>query len=537
MKSIRISQMLLIFAVLFLLLISVQSTLMLKQGIKLERDLTNNAEVLIPTVQLINDARLHAVQVQQWLTDISATRGLDGLNDGFDEAANSAERFRQTIARLIELEPDSRAGYQPILQAFEAYYQEGIKMANAYVDSGPAGGNALMASFDARVETINSELENLFVSIQQQIRTDIDHELADIDFNNKLVYIFAACFIVLLISLLIVGQTRIVTPARYLSMELQAIAKGDFSRSVTTKNDDEFGQISDAAASIVVQLGESLRDITSAGMQVSAYAHALTYVTEDVQNQSVKQSEGTDVVSRSIDELTALGQTVSVETAQASEISSEVKMQAQKGDQLLESSLVSAQQLAERMDSAKSTVNDLAESSNKISDVISVIQSIAEQTNLLALNAAIEAARAGEQGRGFAVVADEVRTLASRTQDSLSQIETMIQDLQSKANETVLLISKNQEQAAQNATSGQDASESLRLIFNSIDELDGMNKNINSATETQAASLQEVINVVAQSKALAERFKRNSQQSDRFSKELSRQAKSFSDLASRLSVY
>ncbi|TCS43261.1 methyl-accepting chemotaxis protein [Reinekea marinisedimentorum] len=537
MKSIRISQLLQIFAALFLVLIAVQSVLMLKQGKTLREDLLYNSEILIPTVQLVNDARFHAVQVQQWLTDISATRGQNGLDDGFDEAAQSAEGFRQTINRLIQLNPENQSAYRALLPAFDAYYQEGITMANAYIEGGPAQGNTMMASFDTRVVVINDALEGLFEALQSSIQTDIDHELSDIALSNTLVYLFAACFLIMLVLLLVVGQTRIVAPARYLSVELQAIAAGDFSRKVQTSNDDEFGQISHAAADIVNQLGESLRAITSAGMQVSAYAHALTYVTDDVQQQSVKQSEGTDVVISSIDHLTALGQSVAVETTQASEVSSEVKVQAEKGDKLLESSLVSAQELAERMDSAKSTVNELAESSNKISDVISVIQSIAEQTNLLALNAAIEAARAGEQGRGFAVVADEVRTLASRTQDSVSQIESMIQDLQNKANETVQLISRNQEQAAQNAQAGQDASESLRLIFSSIDELDRMNQNIKSATESQAGSLQEVINVVAESKSLSERFKRNSEQSDRFSKELSAQAKAFSDLASRLSVY
>lgn len=537
MRSIRISQLLQMFAALFLVLIAVQSILMLKQGRTLHQDLLYNSEVLIPSVQLVNDARYHAVQVQQWLTDISATRGQNGLDDGFDEAAQSAEKFRQTVNRLIDIAPEKSAAFQALIPAFEAYYQEGIRMANAYIDGGPAQGNQLMADFDARVVVITEALEALFADMERDIQVDIDHELSDIAVNNTLVYLFSAFFLIMLILLLVVGQTRIVAPARYLSTELQAIAAGDFSRKVVTKNEDEFGQISEATATIVTQLGESLRDITSAGMQVSAYAHALTYVTEDVQRHSVKQSEGTDVVISSIDALTALGQSVAVETAQATDVSSEVKMQAQKGDQLLESSLVSSQELAKRMDSAKSTVNELAESSNKISDVISVIQSIAEQTNLLALNAAIEAARAGEQGRGFAVVADEVRTLASRTQDSVSQIESMIQDLQGKANDTVDLISKNQEQASQNAKAGQDVSESLRVIFTSIDELDRMNQNIKAATESQANSLQDVINVVAESKNLSERFKRNSEQSDRFSKKLSSQAKAFSDLASQLSVY
>ncbi len=537
MKSLRISHLLLIFAVLLGVLVILQSYLMLKQANKLSSDLSYTAQELIPSIQKTGELKTLVINVQQWYTDISATRALDGLDDGFEEAEKSANQFRQTLKDLIRINPDHKEIYQKLLPVFEEYVDVGHEMAQRYIDGGPDKGNPFMAVFDASAVKINDAVDGMLMQLERDIHQDLESELKEVSNNRLLIIIFAGSFTVLLLILLTAGHFRIVVPSRYLAQELTIIAAGDFSRTVKSSNNDEFGEIAVAADKIVTQLGNSLRDITSAGMQVSAYAHALTYVIEEVHQNVEKQAKGTDMVVVSMGELAQLGQTVVIESAQAAEVSAEVQAEAKKGDELLENSLSASMQLAERMSQAKETVNELAQSSNKINEIMSVIQGIAEQTNLLALNAAIEAARAGEQGRGFAVVADEVRTLASRTQESAMQISSMIQNLQTKANETVQLITENQSQASDNAELSQKAIEALRYIFDAIDNLNQLNGNIIHASEAQAEKYQEVEAVITEAKEITDRFSFNSKQSERFGSALSEHARAFSERATRLNIF
>lgn len=537
MKTLKVSQLLMLFAGILALLVLVQSLAMTSQANKIRNDLIHNNNVLFPAVIKNKDLQVAVIQVQQWLTDISATRGLDGLNDGFDEAAASAEQFRILIDELSILEPDKAEVYQQLLPVFEEYYRVGQVMAQAYIDGGPASGNRTMAQFDEAASAMYEEIDALLTSQQMILNEDLAHELADTEFNFFMIYIFAGLFVILLVLLVWLGRKWIVQPAGHLASELAKIADGDFSIHVQAKRDDEFGKIAAATDSIVEKLGGNLREITSAGMQVSAYAHALTYVIEEALRFLQLQSEETEKVVSSVNRLGELGQQVEEKAMKASDLSSDAKQEAQTGDQLLDKTVSATDELAGRMSRAKQTVTELAESSNNINKVMAVIQEIAEQTNLLALNAAIEAARAGDQGRGFAVVADEVRTLASRTQESASQIEAMIKEFQDRANETVSLITQNQTQASENAEASQKAIQSLRSIFEFIDELDHLNTDISEASQTQSGQSSEVQANIQRSRELTDKFMTNSAKSKRFSNELSRNARSFSQLAARLNVY
>lgn len=151
------------------LVIAIVMAVLVSNNVKLLRGvLHENETVLLPTIQQGYEARINTIQVQQWLTDISATRGQDGLNDGFDEAKIAHDKFQENIKQLLKLNPANKELYLSILPIFETYYREGQKMAQAYIENGPQGGNPKMKAFDDAAAAINdkvSEIEQIIVKL------------------------------------------------------------------------------------------------------------------------------------------------------------------------------------------------------------------------------------------------------------------------------------------------------------------------------------------------------------------------------------
>lgn len=537
MKNLNISKLFLGFIAIMAVLIAVQSMMMIAQTKKIERDMLYNSEVLIPIIKKAKEARIAVAQVQQGLADLSIASGQNGLDDGLAEAELAAKKFKRLMKELSEIHPANIGRYKNIIPYFEKYYKDGEAMAQEYVKRGPAAGNKLMDQFDLSAVTINKKIDEILLDIDKEIESSVAHELADNSGTFYLIIGFTLSYIFLLVTLFLLTRVYIIKPAEYLAEQLGYIAKGDFSKKVESKRNDEIGAIAKAAGDIVFQLGNTLREIASSGMQVSAYSHALTYIMDTSRQHLEMMSAENHAVAKSSEELALLGVMVEEQANQASLASTEVKQQAQIGDELLGETVSASSILAERMNQAKVTVQELSDSSNKINDVMAVIQGIAEQTNLLALNAAIEAARAGEQGRGFAVVADEVRTLASRTQESASQINEMIQTLQVNARETVELIAQNQTQASSNAESSEKALEALKNIIKTINKIDRLSTEISQAATQQKVKSSEVESNIQRSNRLSEQFNEKSKQSNRFSEKLSEHAHKFSNLASKLKIY
>ena len=521
MKNLNISKLFLGFIAIMAVLIAVQSMMMIAQTKKIERDMLYNSEVLIPIIKKAKEAKIAVAEVKQ----------------GLAESELAAKKFKRLMNELSEIHPANKDSYKNIIPYFDKYYKDGEAVALDSVKRGSVLGNELMTQFDQSAMTIHEKIDEILLDIDKEIESSVAHELEDNSGTVYLIFGFTLSYIFLLVTLFLLTRIYILKPAEYLAEQLGYIAKGDFSKKVESKRNDEIGAIAKAAGDIVYQLGNTLREIASSGMQVSAYSHALTY-TMDTSNQHLEMmSAENHAVAESSEQLALLSVTVEEQASQASLASTEVKQQAQIGDELLGQAVSESGILAERMNQAKITVQDLSDSSNKINDVMAVIQSIAEQTNLLALNAAIEAARAGEQGRGFAVVADEVRTLASRTQESASQINEMIQNLQVNARETVELITQNQAQASSNAESSEKALEALKNIIKTINSIDVLSSEISQAATQQKIKSSEVESNIQRANSLSEQFNEKSEQSNRFSEKLSEHAHKFSRIASKLKIY
>ena len=255
---------------------------------------------------------------------------------------------------------------------------------------------------------------------------------------------------------------------------------------------DELGQMAGNFNQMLTEFHGVLGEMTAASTQLAAAAEELSAVTEESSAGVQKQSSETDQVATAMNEMSASMSEVASNTASVSQAANHADQQAGEGREIVLQSIDVIRELASEVDKASEVISELSVDSQNIGSVMDVIIDIAEQTNLLALNAAIEAARAGEQGRGFAVVADEVRTLAQRTQESTLDIRKTIERLQSRAESAVQVMQVGKEKAEQGVSASSQAEESLASINTAVTTINDMVTQTASATEEQSAVAEEI---------------------------------------------
>ncbi|MDH5572090.1 MAG: methyl-accepting chemotaxis protein [Gammaproteobacteria bacterium] len=254
---------------------------------------------------------------------------------------------------------------------------------------------------------------------------------------------------------------------------------------------DDIGQVGTAFNNMLQKIHDSLSQVLSASQQLTSVATDLTSVSEETVNNVALQRNETDQAAAAMNEMTATTQEISNNATETASTSEQANKDAQTGAYVSTEALGSIDALLNQLKNAAQKITELDAESNKIGIVLDVITKIAEQTNLLALNAAIEAARAGEQGRGFAVVADEVRTLAARSQESATQIQKMVESLQAGARNAVSAMENARKQAEDSSEKVEQAAESLGMIAGEIADISERNAQIASAAEQQSSVMEE----------------------------------------------
>ncbi|MDR2318196.1 MAG: methyl-accepting chemotaxis protein [Pseudomonas sp.] len=300
--------------------------------------------------------------------------------------------------------------------------------------------------------------------------------------------------VVIIIGLLGLLIRVLMQPLHTMTRAMEDIAEGegDLTKRLRIHNHDEFGILGNAFNRFVERIHSSIREVSSATEQVNEVALRVISASNSSMTNSDEQSNRTNSVAAAINELGAAAQEIAGNAAQASQHASSARLLAEEGQQVVERNIAAMNRLSDLIVTSSEHIETLNSKTVNIGQILEVITSISQQTNLLALNAAIEAARAGEAGRGFAVVADEVRNLAHRTQESAQQVQTMIEELQVGARESVETMDQSQRHSQDSVQIANQAGERLDSVTVRIGEIAGMNQPVATATEEQTAVVEAI---------------------------------------------
>jgi len=444
-------------------------------------------EVQFPALQASSEALVKIEKVKDLLSDAVTT----GEEDPLEVAIVVADQIRDTLSKLAVIEKESNSEVKDILAGFDSYFDIAYGVSESMVN-GSADYTQIAKLSQQMNDTYLSASDSL-VAFKEAKLASFEQSITDVNSSAQsnitigIVICVVVAIILLAVSLPIVSGIRksiiqVVDSLRDIAQE-----DGDLTVRISANSKDEIGDLVNWFNLFMDKLQGVVKDIVESTLPLSELAQNLNHLSEENNKTiSAQQSASTETKSAMYQMTQSVGE-VAESAAIASVAAAEASTAGSEGKNVVSQTVVQIQQLAANVDSTAEAIQKLEADSNQVAVVLDVIKGIADQTNLLALNAAIEAARAGEQGRGFAVVADEVRTLASRTQKSTEEIRITIEQLQNAARSAVKAMTQGKEQAGLSVESANAAGDSLSMITETINKINLMNDQIASATAEQQA--------------------------------------------------
>ncbi len=422
--------------------------------------------------------------------------------DGFINAINKLEAKGDDLLNFDQVE--AIAAIKNSMGVYFKYQDQLIKVHSS--EKWRTDSYLIRTELGPLVARIKHNLDQLIQRQQRETMELSQNLLADVEQTRNLVLGLAILGVVIgaLGGVLMIALVTRPLCNTVNAMQDIAHGEGDLTRRLKVRGKDEIAALSEAFNNFVEKVQNMVRQVAGSTSQLAAAAEEMSLVTNETSSGVQRQRSETEQVATAMNEMTATVQEVANHAESAAEAAVQADNQAKEGGEVVQGTITAIERLADEVEKAAGVIHRLEQDSDEIGSVLEVIRGIAEQTNLLALNAAIEAARAGEQGRGFAVVADEVRSLASRTQASTEEIQQMIERLQSGARDAVNVMEEGRSMAKNSVEQAAHAGESLHSITTAVNEITTMNTQIAEAARQQEQVAEEINQNVSNISLVAE---------------------------------
>jgi methyl-accepting chemotaxis protein len=451
--------------------------------------------VALPALVAMLETRFQVIQIQQYLTDVSAT----GESDGFADARTAYQRAGASLDIVAGHQPELGGQVASIKTSLASFHALGVDMANAYIKSGRAAGNLLMKrpddGFDASAERLTAKLEALEKSVRKTMSDSAQFAEGKIARarTEALILGLAVCLLAIgsgvVVYRLLIGILG--SEPDDVAQIAQGIAGGDLSQQIAvaaTGSRSLLGSMRDmqeGLRALIIRIGDATGLLSRAAAE-------LTNSATQVSTAAVTQHDRTAAMAASIEQMSASTSVIATHAEHVQRSAEDAQKLSVAGSTAVAGAVSEMDRIANQILGTARTVTALGEQSGQITRIVGVIREIAEQTNLLALNAAIEAARAGEQGRGFAVVADEVRKLAERTSSATNEIRATVDSVREGTLAAVSEISAGSDALLAGVGLIRRAGESMDQIQRGVDRVLGAANEISLSLKEQDLANQHI---------------------------------------------
>lgn len=445
-------------------------------GISAIRDALSESYYHLQNVLTYSADSSHAENLEEQLefleAEVFGVMMLDALEATIESGAYQGNTFIVALEQQLASHQKEVAklltARQVFVEAREAYFQE-----------------------EAKVQYVTEMLDSV---VAQKVDRHMESALSTRDGVYQMLILVTLCSVIIALAATYYCICTVVRPINRIAYRLYDIAngEGDLTVSLDVRGNDEIAELARSFNQFVAKIRDIVSQVTDAGREISVSSEQLLAVSGETRQSVQRQQQETAQVTMALSQMSTTVQNVAHNASVTREAAQEADVHSAGGHEVVDENMDAIRAMAGEVDKAAEVIHQLEKESDDVGAILDVIRSIADQTNLLALNAAIEAARAGEQGRGFAVVADEVRTLAQRTQVSTQEIDELIKRLQSGASRAAQAMSSGRAQVDKSVERATRVGESLEKISESVSRTRDMNAQIANATQEQTAVTEEI---------------------------------------------